>query len=314
MAKTTQGGSNPMRKILILGGVSYDTVLHLPHFPDPIPQTLLASRYREKIGSTGAGKSLALKRLGLNVHFHGVIGADRYGDLIRQRFAEENIPFDYDIDPNGTERHVNLMSDKTGERISFFLTSPPADIPLQEDVLERLIAASDLVILNIASYCKRLIPLLQRHGKETWIDLHDYTDASDYYTPFLEQASMLMFSSERHPQYRQTMTNLIQSGKQLVICTHGAKGATALLPSGEWIKQPVLPYPVVDTNGAGDNFFSGLLYGLEKGHSVATSLRLAAVVAGLCVSSSELIAQDLSEDRVLREYNRWYGALRDDDR
>ncbi|MFP4363581.1 MAG: PfkB family carbohydrate kinase [Spirochaetia bacterium] len=163
-----------MKNILVFGGVSYNLMIEVDEFPDPVPQTISAKNFHEAIGSTGAGKSFALQALGMNFTFHGIIGEDKYGFLIGQRFAEEGINFVYDICTTGTERHVNLHKNATGQRLSLFLTSPPEDVELDEDRIERLIQKSDVLFYNIAPYCKRFLPLVKKHRKQVWCDLHSY--------------------------------------------------------------------------------------------------------------------------------------------
>lgn len=281
-------------------------MIDMDEFPDSKPQTLYAKKFHETIGSTGAGKSVALKKLGLDIKFHGIIGEDKYGELIKEHFRNENIPFFYDIDPNGTERHVNLMKSETGERISIFLHSPPEDISLNEQKIEELIKESDIVLLNIAPYCKRHIPLIKKYRKEIWCDLHSYDGENDYYDEFIDFADIIIFSSERYPEYMQFMKRSRDMNKKMVICTHGVKGSTVLLPNKEIIELSSLNYKVVDSNGAGDNFLAGLLYGYVNGLTIEKSLKIATIVAGLCLTSKELVAFDLSEEKVKSEYNRWF--------
>lgn len=293
--------------ILVLGGVSYNLMMDVREFPTQEPQTIHAERFHEAVGSTGAGKSLALKRLGMDVRFHGVIGADRYGEIIRERMAAEQIPFFYNVDPQGTERHVNLMKRQTGERLSIFLQSPPEGILLDEERIESLIAEADVVFLNIAPYCRRLLPLLRKHQATVWCDLHSYDGKRAYFDDFIEHAHVLQFSSDLNPNYEETMKTLRQQGKELVICTHGAQGATAVDADGRWHSVAGLPYEVTDTNGAGDNFFAGVLVGSALGHSVEVALRMGTVAAGLSVTSQELIDPELSFEKLTAEYVRHYG-------
>lgn len=50
----------------------------------------------------------------------------------------------------------------------------------------------------------------------------------------------------------------MSQGKELIVCTHGSGGATALTKTGEWIELPIISdYKFKDANGAGDSFFSG---------------------------------------------------------
>ncbi len=64
----------------------------------------------------------------------------------------------------------------------------------------------------------------------------------------------------------------------------------------------------VATNGAGDNFFAGFLYGHLQGYGVRRCLELGTIVGGLCVTSHELVLPDLSPALVEREYHQHYSA------
>lgn len=105
--------------VLVVGGCSYNSMIYLDEFPQET-ETHRANYFQETVGSTGAGKTLNLGRLGMNVTFHAMIGQDRYGELIKETFTAEPVMFVYDVDSNGTERHVNLMNGD-GERISIFV-------------------------------------------------------------------------------------------------------------------------------------------------------------------------------------------------
>jgi sugar/nucleoside kinase (ribokinase family) len=295
-----------MKKVLVLGGISYNLMIEVDEFPKQIPHTLHALSYHEAIGSTGAGKSIALNRLGVDVRFHGMIGEDKYGKDIIQYFQQEKIPFYYDFDPNGTERHVNFMKNEAGERISIFLTSPSEDLVFNEEIVEQLIEESDLVLLNIAPYCRRFIPLLKRYKKETWCDLHSYDGHSEYYDDFINHADVVIFSSEINANYRETMKTIMDMKKKYVICTHGSRGSTFLHSKDKWIEIPALSYDLVDTNGAGDNFVAGIVYGVSKGYAIEKSLQFATITAGLCVTSKELVSEKLSAEKVEDEYEKNY--------
>lgn len=91
------------------------------------------------------------------------------------------------------------------------------------------------------------------------------------------------------------MERLRQSGRDLVVCTRGASGALSLTADGRWIDVPAEPVAdVVDTNGAGDAFLAGVVFGEVSGLPIESSLRIGARVAALSVSSPELAAAELS--------------------
>ena len=63
----------------------------------------------------------------------------------------------------------------------------------------------------------------------------------------------------------------------------GSRGALLQTPDGCWIDvEPIAPpRPVIDTTGAGDCFYAGLIAGLVRGLSPADAGRVAAA-AGAC--------------------------------
>jgi len=300
-----------MTKVLVLGGVSVNTMIYLDRFPQPISQTVFSKGYHETIGSTGAGKALNLQKLGMDITLHGLIGQDYYGDMVKAYFEREKVPFVYDIDPNGTKRHTNLMDDN-GSRISIFFSYGTFDPEINLQRLETLICDSDIIVLNVINYCRKLIPFIKKCGKEIWCDIHDYDGQNDYHKDFINAADYVFMSSDAMPNYKPYMQKLIDKGKRLVVCTHSVEGVTAVNAYHQWIETPIIAsYPRKDSNGAGDSFFAGYLYGKTKGYTTNKCLRIGTIVAGLCITSTELAHPKLSEDKVAQEYKHHYGELLD---
>ncbi len=295
-----------MTQVLIVGGVSFNTMIYVEAFPRPVPQTLFPKAFHETIGSTGAGKALNLSKLGMEVTFEGLIGDDDRGAKIRAYLDQPRLRFIPDVDPKGTQQHVNLMNDE-GQRISIIIASgsprPAIDTARIEDALVR----ADYVALNIENYCRYLIPLIVQHNKAIWCDIHDYDGRNPHHGDFIQAADYIFMSSDAMPDFRPFMADLIARGKRLVVCTHGRHGATALTEDGRWFEVPVVDtYVRQDSNGAGDAFFAGFVYGHARGYPVERCLEMATIVSGLCITSSELAHPELSAARVEAEYRRYY--------
>jgi acarbose 7IV-phosphotransferase len=297
-----------MKKVLVIGGLSYNLMLYVDQFPQPEPQTVFSKGFHETVGSTGAGKALNLHRLEVKTTFHELIGEDVQGYAIRSYFEQEGLSFVYDNDSQGTKRHVNLMNAE-GSRISIFASYGTFEPEINLSAMEKLIAESEFVVLNIINYCRHLIPVIKRHQKPVWCDIHDYDGQNSYHQDFINAADFLFMSSEAMPKYRSFMEDMIADGKQLVVCTRGKDGAIALVPDNQWLEISALPYPVVDTNGAGDSFFAGVLYGYLQQYPIETCMRLGTITAGLCIASRELAHPDLSKGLLHREYQRHYGQM-----
>ena len=286
------------KPILILGGASLDTIIHLPALPTPEPQTIWPRESYRALGSTGAGKSLNLAALGQTVVFHTLLGEDPEGQQIQVALGHPGIRLLTEQTDAPTEQHVNLMS-ADGKRISLFIQPPPEPEQVDWNQAQQALAECAVAVVNILGYTRSALPWLKASGTPIWTDLHDYDGHNSYHEPFIDAARAIFLSSDNLPDYRTTMEGLIARGKEFVVCTHGSEGATLLNKEGRWLEQPVMPVSgVVDTNGAGDAFFSGFLHRYLQGAELADCLRAGAICGALCVTSSELASPELSRERL----------------
>ncbi len=295
-----------MEHVFIIGGTTFDHIVSLPEFPQPIPQTIHQCAFHEATGSTGAGKALCLTKLKVSNTLYSLLGNDIYGQQIIKHLKKENVDFIYDIDPIGTERHFNIMNAEGG-RISTFITQS-SEFPIVDlNQIESIINQSDIIVLNIISYCKLFIPILEKHNKPIWTDLHDYNEGNPYHQPFIDVSDYIFLSSDNLTNYKNTMQNLIKRGKQLVVCTHGSKGSTALTKQGEWIEEPALSgIQIVDANGAGDNFFSGFLYAYLNNESIENCMKYGSICGAYCITSKGLVCKELSPSFLNRQFEKHY--------
>jgi sugar/nucleoside kinase (ribokinase family) len=275
------------------------TIIHLPALPTPEPQTIWPRESYRALGSTGAGKSLNLAALGQTVVFHTVLGGDPEGQQIQAALGHPGICLLTEQTDAPTEQHVNLMS-ADGKRISLFIQPPPEPEQVDWNQAQQALAECALAVVNILGYTRSALPWLKAAGTPIWTDLHDYDGHNSYHEPFIDAARAIFLSSDNLPDYRTTMEGLIARGKEFVVCTHGSEGATLLNKEGRWLEQPVMPVSgVVDTNGAGDAFFSGFLHRYLQGAELADCLRAGAICGALCVTSRELASPELSPDRLV---------------
>lgn len=281
------------KPIVVIGGASWDTVIHVPTLPAPEPQTIWPDASYRTLGSTGAGKSLNLAALGNQVVFHTLLGQDAEGRQVRDALAYPGLQLLVTETATPTEQHVNLMS-ADGKRISLFVQPPAEPSSLDWAPMQQLATDCQLAVVNILSYTRSALPWLQTMNLPIWTDLHDYDGTNPHHQPFIDAASVIFLSSDNLPDYRQTMARLVSQGKEFVVCTHGAEGATLLTATGEWLEQAAIPSSqVLDTNGAGDAFFSGFLHRYLEGATLQDCLRAAAICGALCVASQSLVSSDL---------------------
>jgi sugar/nucleoside kinase (ribokinase family) len=276
-------------RVFVIGPVSWNLLVRVADLPAAEPHAVFAQWHHECLGGTSAGKTLNLRRLGVEVSLCTLIGDDRTGAKIRRALEPSGVDLIVRRSANGSERHVNLM-DAAGRRLSIYLTlpEPGAPVPARQDAA---LAAADAVIVDLADHSRQALPAARALGKPVWCDLHDYDGRSAFQAEFLEAADYLFVSDERLPDPHRFLHEQIAAGKRLAVCTRGAQGALALVPGAEIVEVAAEPVAeVVDTNGAGDAFFAGFLSAHLAGEPLRACLDLATSTAAACVRSPELAA------------------------
>jgi len=262
-------------------------MIRVERFPDPAPGSLFPPGWHEAVGSSGAGKAMNLARLGVPVTLHCLLGDDEAGRRIRRSLEATGVRVDAITDPTGTARHVNLM-DPDGRRMSFLLHTGDPSARYDPGHVEELVASADHVLVAIVDQARVVLPIARRLGRPTWTDLHATTGDRAWDRDF-EQADHVFFSGEQLADPRPLMSRLHDAGRALVVCTRGADGAIALTADGRWLEVPALPVDrVVDTNGAGDAFLAGTVFGVLREAPIDTALRIGRRVAALAIQSPDL--------------------------
>lgn len=294
------------KKIFIAGGVSIDSIIYLPEFPQPRPQTIHECRFSETLGSTGSGKALNLCRLGFEVTLHALIGDDIWGRQAIEELQHPNLRFIYDIDPNGTERHTNIMNE-AGQRISVFTNNVDENPDLDYNKFIPMIQDADIIVVNLAGYTKKLLPLVKACGKEIWTDLHDYDDVNPWHNEFIEWSDYVLMSSDNLPDYEPFMHKMMEREKKLVVVTHGSKGSSGSDKTSGLINIPAMKVEKpTDTNGAGDAYFSGFLYSHAAGFSLKECMQAGSIAGGMCVQSARLFNSELSATELEKQRTLFY--------
>ncbi len=271
----------------MIGGASWNHLIHLDRFPEPVPQTVFADRSHEAVGSSGAGKALNLAHLGWRTTLWALLGSDDAGDRVRGELAAGGVELLAEHDPAGTMRHVNLMS-ADGDRISIFATTGTLDMTVDPHALTARATAADLVAVTIFEHCRPFLAPLRDAGVPLWIDIHDYDGENPYHGDFIEAADHLQLSSVAFDRWRSFAEARVASGTTTVACTHGESGASVLTADG-WTEVPAQPAPdVVDTNGAGDAWFSGFATSWLTAADPASAAWAGAEAAAAAVSSPDL--------------------------
>jgi sugar/nucleoside kinase (ribokinase family) len=280
----------------VIGGVSWNHIIDVPRLPAGHTETLWATASRTGIGATGAGKALNLARLGFDTRLHALVGRDTEGDRAAAELMVAGVDLSRVDDPAGTERHLNLM-DPEGRRASIYLNDSSYDPPVTREELGRFVEGADYVWVNLANYARRALPELAARGIPAWVDIHDWDGVKDHHRDFVDAASYLFMSDEAHLDAL-GLAAMLAPTRELVVVTHGSRGATAFVGSQDPIEVAPVPVEAVDPNGAGDAFGAGVMFGRSRGWDWPRALAAGAVVAAGCVASPHLADPELRPDLV----------------
>ncbi|OZB84757.1 PfkB family carbohydrate kinase [Microbacterium sp. 13-71-7] len=275
-------------RVAIVGAVSWNTIVLLDRLPEPTPHMQFAEADWQTVGGTSAGKALSLRGLGRAVSLRARVGRDAAGLRIRDALGRAGLPLAGLREATVSERHLNLMTD-AGERVSLFLSSPePA--PGEEGLVgeEPPLAGAAAIVLDLSTEGLAAIEEAQATGVPIWVDLHDYDGVAAFHRPFLDAADVLFCNADRLPDPEGFLRGRIAAGAALAVCTLGAEGAIAVDRDGRLHRVAAVPVDVVDTNGAGDAFFAGVLDATLRGAAVDDALAAGAAAAATALRSRHL--------------------------
>ncbi|GAA3191799.1 adenosine kinase [Dactylosporangium siamense] len=294
-----------MIDVLVLGGAGVDTVVSVPALPLPPADSHLVPAILTRAGQTGDGVALGLHALGLRTSHLDVLGDDPEGQLVRDLHERHGVPFTVVPTPAGTKRAVNLV-DPLGRRSSLYDGSRQDESALfPEPLLRDLAGRARHVHVSITHPCQHALDVLAGLPVTVSTDLHDWDGVNAYHEQFARGADVVFMSAAALPDVPATLRRVLAMGRpRVAVATAGAEGAYLLTRDApDVLPVPVaaLPAPAVDSNGAGDAFVSGFLFGFLTGVPAPGCARFGAVAgAHACTVPSTRVDPLSHADLVLR--------------
>ncbi|WP_226531696.1 carbohydrate kinase family protein [Microbacterium paraoxydans] len=271
--------------VFIAGPASWNRIVVVDRLPEPVPHMQFAEETWETVGGTSAGKALSLTALGRTTQLYALAGRDAEGQRVRAALRQADV--DVRWADATTERHLNLMT-RAGARVSLYLSSPGETAGADDGLLRAQMASAEAVVLDLAAEPLRLLPLARATGTPIWVDVHDYDGEAAFHRPFLEAADAVFCNADRLADPISFLRSRVAAGATLAVCTLGADGAAAVDEHGVEHRVRAVPVDVVDTNGAGDAFFAGVLDARLGGAGLVTALEAGARTAASVLGSRHL--------------------------
>lgn len=227
--------------------------------------------YERKAGGAPFNVACALAKFGAKSAFVGCVGDDTVGNFLEKFVKSQGLAYAYvqkDTSVNTTLAFVEL--DKTGERSFCFYRKNTADYRLPE-VPDEIFKKADIVHIGSLmlsekqgeDYALRLAEKAKTAKKLVSFDVNfrddifkDTDSAVAVYKRLIEKADIVKFSEDETEIFTNAYVNSLTD--KLVCVSLGGNGSEWRYQgkSGQVDSIPVKP---VDTTGAGDAFYAGVL-------------------------------------------------------
>ncbi len=250
-----------MMKVVVLGGVSYDYKISIDNLDNLTGDNMkYAKDIYEGVGSTGAGKSLALANLGFDVTLFALIGNDIHGKKITEYLKNSNIKFIPIYTDKPTMLHTNIMYE-ADKRLSIFHEIELGNYNFPIDEIRKECEDADLLIVNIMGYIKDNLDEISKININKFVDIHDYDGDNEYHKSFINIANYIQYSKINIKDNDTFIKEVKMNGCNYIVGTNSCDVMT-LHYNDEKYEALTLACDVVDSNGAGDSFSSGIIYAI----------------------------------------------------
>ena len=231
--------------------------------------------YLRKAGGAPFNVACAISKFGIDSSFVGSVGDDTIGKFLCSFIKKQNLK-DYLIEEN-KNRNTTLAFvdlDEDGERSFCFYRKNTADYILPA-IKEEMLDASNIVHIGSLmlshnegiEYAKELISKAHLKGKLVSFDINFRTDifenlehAVKVYKEILELSDIVKFSEEEVQIFNEEYVNSL---KDKLVCISLGKDGSKYFYNDLNNTLPSIKVNPVDTTGAGDAFYAGILSQLD---------------------------------------------------
>jgi len=253
-------------------------------------------------GGIVSNSGIAMARLGMTVSAFSYVGNDQWATIIRGRYQAEGVQTDRLLThPTGPTSTTAVLIDPSGERSFAHCVGAPRlmDKAMFLDNLELFTQARMTLIgyyslmPNLEKDLADVLRAIRQTGCQTALDAAGSGGAMQPLDQLLPHLDVYV------PSYAEACHQTELSDPQAIVDAFRSCGAPGLLgvklgsrgalispEAGQYIHVDAVtpPGPVVDTTGAGDCFYAGLLTGSLRGMSPAQAGQLAAATGACCVT------------------------------
>ena len=277
-------------KILVLGSLHLDVIVHSSRLPKP-DETLLGDKVSYRFGGKGGNQALAAAKIDVQVFMAGRIGTDNFGKQIYDTLSNQNINLDglkmvdeatgmsvaligYDgiysaVVVSGVNQTIDLSEIAVPDDLSVLVLQNEINTDANFEIVKK-VPESTFVIFNAA-------PALTPNK--------DFFERIDLLIVNQLEAKMLINEEPNIFSNFDTLQKLQNLGPNEVIITLGADGYTGISKNGEIFSEPGIKVDVLSTHGAGDSFVGTLAAFICKGEPISVAAQYAQASSALHVKT-----------------------------
>ena len=279
-----------MPRLAVIGSLNRDTILRVPHQPQP-GETVAASGRSEVSGGKGANQAVAAARLGADTLLIGCVGDDPAGEAILTDLAEvDRLTLAVDrLSDTPTGSALITVSDD-GENSIVVHAGANAAVDAACVARHRSVTDADFTLMQLETPVEAIAAAADA-GARLVLDPAPAIPIAEallrrvsILSPNQSEAAVLVGGAEAEVQ----AAELHRRYGCHVAMKRGAEGAFWLDQNGP-VASPALPVEVVDTTAAGDTFTAALAVALAEGHSPQDALWFACVAGSLATTRAGAI-------------------------
>ena len=289
---------------VLCGSCVLDILVRPVPLEAPIGKSKLLVTEPAEIATGGivSNSGIAMARLGMKAVAFTYVGRDDWGAMIRRKYEAEGFDASHLMThPTAATSTTAVLIDPSGERSFAHCVGAPK-LLTKADFFNNLdlFAQSRMALFgyyslmpNVESDLPEVFAAIRQTGCQTALDsagsggdmkpLDRILPHLDVYVPSHDEAMHQTGKTDPH-EILEVYRGCGATG--LLGVKLGSKGALLSPAPGQFVPVACItpPGPIVDTTGAGDSFYAGLLTGLLKGMSPADAGRLAAATGACCIT------------------------------
>jgi sugar/nucleoside kinase (ribokinase family) len=290
---------------IVAGSCVLDVLCHPVNLDQPIGRGVLHDTEPFKLTGGGicSNSGITMARLGMKVGVFSCVGDDDWGKFIRNLYADEGVDIDpISIHPTAPTSSTMVLISQDGERSFFHCVGAPKLMTIDDYMAKiDLFTRSRFLLWGYYGLNRAIEPGLadffkavQAAGCKTAMDsagaggdmtpLDQMLPFLDVYVPSLSEAT----NQTGEPEPEKIIQRYRDCGATGILGVKlGTEGVLLSDVPGRFVGIPVVqaPGPVIDTTGAGDSFYAGLLTGLAKGLSIEQAGKLGTAAGACCVTT-----------------------------